>query len=46
MGVLTYVGMPLILINKLDLRIYVLVDICQLLVYNIVLYIDNWGDIL
>lgn len=34
MGVLTNVGMPVILINKLNLRIYVLVDICQLLVYN------------
>lgn len=42
MGVLTNVGMPVILINKLNLRIYVLVDYCQLLVYNVLLYINDW----
>nr|DAI14015.1 MAG TPA: hypothetical protein [Caudoviricetes sp.]DAW98196.1 MAG TPA: hypothetical protein [Bacteriophage sp.] len=35
--------MPVILINKSDLRMYVSVVFCRLLVYNIVLYIDNWG---
>lgn len=34
MGVLTLCWYALILINKSDLQIYVLVDICQLLVYN------------
>lgn len=34
MGVLALCWYALILINKLNLRIYVLVDICQLLVYN------------
>nr|DAL62441.1 MAG TPA_asm: hypothetical protein [Caudoviricetes sp.] len=43
MGVLALCWYALILINKSDLQIYVLVVFCRLLVYNIVLYIDNWG---